>query len=133
MASTSTEEVLGQGQVAFDVPARADSLQLLRLGAADRAASLGLGTDTIDRARVVVDELAGILVTAAPNTRLRLVITGRDGGAGLHFDGRVPHPSPAPEVDLVVVELLDLCAGRDAWDLHAAGGWLSFQAMVGER
>ncbi len=132
MSSTGTNEALGNAQVAFDVPARPDSLRLLRLGVADRAVAAGLPAEAVDRARVVVDELAAVLVAAAaPGSRLRLVV-GENGGR-LLIRGEVVHGGPMPEVDRVVVELLDLCVSPEAWDLSGVDQHLCFDAAVSAR
>ena len=131
MSTTGTQRVLGQGQVAFDVPAEPSSLRLLRLGVADRAAAMGLGTEAIERARVVVDELAAVLLTAAPTTRLHVVMSV-DGGR-LQLDGAVDHRGPVPQVDQVVRELMDLCVGPEGWDVQVGGGRLTFSASIAAR
>ena len=56
----ASSEVLGQGQVAFDVLAVPSSLRLLRLGVADRAAGMGLDSEAVERARIAEDELAEV-------------------------------------------------------------------------
>ena len=127
----ASSEVLGQGQVAFDVLAVPSSLRLLRLGVADRAAGMGLDSEAVERARNAVDELAAVLVGAEPGARLHVVVS--DDGRRLLLEGEVEHDGPVPELDQIVQELLDLCLGAAGWRIRSGEGRLSFAAVVRAR
>jgi len=126
-----TGRLLGERQVAFDVPATPSSLRLLRLSVAERAGVAGFSGDDVDRARAVVDELAAILMTEAPGSRLVVMVTHDE--PLLLLEGEVRHRGPVPHIDDVVVTLLDLCVGKDGWSVTSTGRQLRFGAALEPR
>ena len=96
--------------VVVDVPARARSLRLLRMAVADAAADLDMDLDTVESARIAVDELATLVLATATWSRLRVRINGLEGclrvdGVPRGADGEVAEVM----ADRVVAELLALC------------------------
>jgi hypothetical protein len=123
--------ILGEHQVAFDVPARSASLRLLRMSVAERAAVAGFASPDVDRARAVVDELAAVLMEEAQGSRLVVIVTHDE--PSLRLEGEVRHTGPVPEVDEIVSTLLDLCVGEDGWSLTTTDRVLCFAAAVEPR
>jgi hypothetical protein len=116
----------------IEVPGEPRSLRLLRLAAADAAASVGFDVERIESARLVVDELASVLITAGRGGRLRVCITR--GADEVGFEGTV-RTDLAEEVELglIVRELLDVTIGRDAWSVDQSADRVSFRASVPAR
>jgi hypothetical protein len=126
-----TGRILGEHQVAFDVPASSGSLRLLRMSVAERAAVAGFASPDVDRARAVVDELAAVLMEEAQGSRLVVIVTHDE--PSLLLEGEVRHTGPVPVVDDIVSTLLDLCVGTDGWSLSATDKTLCFGAEVEPR
>ena len=97
-------------EVLLDVPARPRSLRLLRLAAADAAAGLDLDVDSVEAARIAVDELAAILLTSGVWTRLQVRLRTEGGVLRVHGEvtGLVGEAVDV-QVDRVVEELLSVC------------------------
>ncbi len=113
--------------VVIDVPARARSLRLLRLAVADAAADLDMDLDAIESARIAVDELATLLLSAAQWTRLVLRIDSADRrlrvrGETSDARGEVTEV----QADRVVRELLAVCV-----DDYGVQGGSSFWFTIG--
>lgn len=132
--------VADDGAVVLDVPADPRSLRLLRLAAADAAASLELDLDRIETARLVVDELASVVIGAlqgVPNARLRVCVVRGEGAPGegvVELHGLADAHDLGPvEPDFIVRELLDASIGRDSWSFDARSDLLSFRASVPAR
>jgi hypothetical protein len=108
LAPTPVERDLDE--VLLDVPARPRSLRLLRLAAADAAAGLDLDVDSVEAARIAVDELAAILLTSGVWTRLQVRLRTQDGVLRVHgtVTGLVGEEVEV-HVDGVVDELLAVC------------------------
>jgi hypothetical protein len=113
----------------IEVPGEPRSLRLLRLAAADAAASVGFDVDRIDSARLVIDELASVLIIAGSGGRLRICITRGVDEVG--FRGTV-HTDLDEEIELgaIVRELLNVTIGRDAWSVDQSADRVSFRASV---
>jgi hypothetical protein len=111
--------------ITLDVPAAPRSLRLLRLAAADAAADAGFDLDAVESARIAVDELASLLL--ADGDRDRLVVTIRRTPGRLVVDGSrvLSGTASVPEVDPIVVELLDVCVST--WSLDRSAGRLTFR------
>jgi hypothetical protein len=124
-----TRDPSSAAQVVLDVPAEMHSLRLLRLAVADAAATQDFPADRIDRARVAVDELTAVLLTASQAPRLVVVITRYPGA--VEIDGCIDHESSTvPTVDDVVVELLDMCTAQDSWRLWIEDHTLQFRVGI---
>ena len=96
--------------VLIDVPATPRSLRLIRLAAADSATDLGFDVDSIESARIAVDELSAVLLDTGDWSRLVLRLDRADGV--LTVTGRVTGRSDGItpiHVDRVVQELLSTC------------------------
>lgn len=133
-------EVLGEQSVLLDVPASNRSLRLIRLAAADAATDLGFDVDSVESARIAVDELAALLFDTGDWARLVLRFERDDGVlrviglvSGLRGD-----PRPL-QVDRVVQDLLSTCVldhqvdngGQSEGPLAAEGPW--FTCSIGRR
>lgn len=129
MDATSGE---GSQGVVLEVPAEGRSLRLLRLAAADAAAELGFDVDRVETARLVVDELASVLIGEAGGGRLRVCITRSD--SAIELEGTIRCSGEAEvRVDTIVRHLLDTSIGEDSWSVRARMDLLSFHASVPAR
>lgn len=102
--------------VVVDAPARPRSLRLLRLAVADAATEMDLDIDTVESARIAVDEMAALLL--ATGEWARLVVTLRIEADCLSVRGEVrgsTGPVEEVRVDRVVDELLGMCV--DSFEL----------------
>ena len=123
----------GTSTVLLDVPADPRSLRLLRLAAADAAATAGYDLDRVESARLVMDELASVLIGVGAAARLRISITRNEPGA-LVFEGSLSSPpTTSVELDFIVRELLDASIGRPAWSFEEGEGGPCFRAEVSAR
>ena len=118
--------------VMVDVPAEARSLRLLRLAAADAAAAAGFDMDRVETARLVMDELASVVMTDGGG-RLRVSIT-RNGDRTVQLEGHlVGHAPTSVTPDFIVRELLDASIGPGTWSVDQDAEQLGFRASVGQR
>ena len=123
----------GAATVLLDVPVDSRSLRLLRLAAADASATAGHDVDRVETSRLVMDELASVLLATGGSGRMRISITRGDGGS-LVFEGSLTHPpAAAVELDFIVRELLDASIGRPAWTFDDGEGGPRFRAEVAPR
>lgn len=123
------------GVVVLDVPAHPRSLRLLRLAAADAAATLEFDLDRIETARLVVDELASVVIGAlqgVPYARLRVSVVRGERVVELQGVAEAPNHGTV-EPDFIVRELLDASIGSDSWSFDARSDLLSFRASVPAR
>lgn len=130
-ATAETAEETGV-TVRIDSPAESRSLRLLRLAAADAAAGVGLDLDRVETARLVVDELASLLISASPSTaRLQTCITRAE--RAVELEGSVPifEGGNVPTPDRIVTELLDVSVGPHAWSVEVDAGEARFRATIG--
>lgn len=123
----------GAATVLLDVPVDSRSLRLLRLAAADAAATAGHDVDRVETSRLVMDELASVLLGVGGGGRMRISIT-RGDGALLVFEGSLSEPPEGSvELDFIVRELLDASIGRPAWSFEDGERGPRFRAEVAPR
>jgi hypothetical protein len=133
-------DVLGEQSVLLDVPASNRSLRLIRLAAADAAADLGFDVDSVESARIAVDELAALLFDTGDWARLVLRFERDDGVLRVvgHVSGLRGDQRPL-QVDRVVEDLLGTCVldhrvedgGQPDGPPAADGPW--FTCSIGRR
>jgi hypothetical protein len=116
-------------RVVLEVPGDPVFLRLLRIAAADAATRLDFDIDRLECARLVVDELAGVLMSLCPGVRLS--VTLRSAWGDLVVEGSVAVSRPVQAVaDRFVQELLDAAIGPDQWALAEVDGTVGFSAWV---
>jgi hypothetical protein len=123
-------ELTGEAvMVRLDVPARPRSLRLLRLAAADAGASLGFDLARIECIRLVIDELASVLIGAADGGRMRFRITPLVDHALLEGSlSGAPRDRVVP--DRIVRELLDGSIGPESWSIRQGVDGVHVRAVV---
>ncbi len=123
----------GAATVVLDVPVDSRSLRLLRLAAADAAATAGHDVDRVETSRLVMDELASVLLGTGGAGRMRISITRGEGGV-LLFQGSLSQaPEASVELDFIVKELLDASIGRPSWSFEDGADGPRFRAEVAPR
>lgn len=119
-------------RIDIDVPATYSSLRVLRLVVADAVDDAGLSAERVERAGVVIDELAAVLVADGVGERMAVQVVR--SGSSVSVQGVIASggdtAGEAPLVDDVVRELLDLCVGRGHWTISRDRDELRIDAVI---